>query len=90
MVEYAYQGIIIVLFCLIVFVLVLNQIDRRKSTEREMKLVKALIADNVQELAASEASPRDIHKRLTIENDLATKAAKLLKAEEEGEGVRVQ
>ncbi len=90
MVEYAYQGIILLLFCLVVFVLVLNQIDRRKSTEREMKLVKALIADNVQELAASEASPKDIQKKLIIENDLATKAAKLLKAEEEGEGVRVQ
>ena len=90
MVEYAYQGIIVVLFCLVVFVLILNQIDRRKSTEREMKLVKALIANNVQELAASEASPKDIQKRMIIENDLATKAAALLKAEEEGEGVRVQ
>ncbi len=90
MVEYAYQGIIIVLFCLVVFVLVLNQIDRRKSTEREMKLVKGIVANNVQELAASEASPKDIQKRMIIENDLATKAAKLLKAEEEGKGVPVQ
>ncbi len=90
MVEYAYQGIIVILFCLVVFVLVLNQIDRRKSTEREMKLVKGIVANNVQELAASEASPKDIQKRMIIENDLATKAAKLLKVEEEGEGVRVQ
>ena len=90
MVEYAYQGIILLLFCLVVFVLVLNQIDRRKSTEREMKLVKGIIANNVQELAASEASPKDIQKKMTIENDLAIKAAKLLKAEEDKEGVRVQ
>ena len=90
MVEYAYQGIIVILFCLVVFVLVLNQIDRRKSTEREMKLVKGIVANNVQELAASEASPKDIQKRMIIENDLATKAAKLLKAEEEGKGVPVQ
>jgi len=60
-----------------VFTLILMQVERHKSSEREMRLVKALIAQNVFELKSAEESPADVHKRMKIENDLAVKAEKL-------------
>ncbi len=60
-----------------VFTLVLNQHERNKGMERELMLVKALAAENIQELHYAEESPADIRKRMKIEGDLSVKAEKL-------------
>lgn len=69
--------IMIMLMLINVFLLILMQYERGKSHEREMKLIKAVVANNVQELKMAEESPKDTQKRMKIENDLAVNAQKL-------------
>ena len=82
----------VVLGGLVLFVLIMNQMDRKKGIEREMRLIKAIIAQNTSELMASQESPKDTQKRMKLENDLAEKAQKILEAEggNESDRVRVQ
>ena len=72
---------------LVVFVLILNQLDRKKGIERELLLIKGVLANSAPELQLAQDSPKDLSNRMKLENDLATKAVKLEEAKKErGEG----
>lgn len=60
-----------------VMLLVYHQVERKKSIEREMKLIKAILCNNVQELQMAEESPGELQDRLKIENDLVIKEEKI-------------
>ena len=75
--ELTFLIIVGVLVGLNVFTLLLHQHERHRGMERELVLVKALAADNLQELQYAQESPADNRKRMTIENDLAGKAEKI-------------
>lgn len=49
----------------------------KRDTERENRLLKALIAKNLQEYSLAEASPDEQIKKMQVENDLATKAVEI-------------
>jgi hypothetical protein len=68
---------IIILGALNALLLVYHQIERKKSIEREMKLIKAVLSQNVQELQMAEESPEESIKRTRLENDLAIRAEQL-------------
>ena len=50
---------------------------QKRGSERENKLLKALIAKNLPEYTVSEATPREQITKMKVENDLATKAVKI-------------
>lgn len=72
-------GVIVIgmLVFLNVFYALLTYLDKRKSDERENRLVKAIMARSVQEYSAVESSPADEINKLKVENELATKAVEI-------------
>lgn len=80
-----YLATIVLQVGLIGFVLVLMQYERGRSHEREMKLIKAVMANNVEELKMAEESPKDTRTRMKIENELAIRAEKLRQADEQNQ-----
>jgi len=65
-----------------VFYAVLTHKGRKADREMQNKLIKALLAQNVQEYAMVEGTPQDELAKLRTENDLAKHAAKIRQNQE--------
>jgi len=65
-----------------VFYGLLTHYERRSNAERENRLIKAVIAKDLQEYSAAEASPADEIEKLDKENELALAAAEIEKTKE--------